>query len=240
MKTFTTQLTTRKQVSPETYMVTFSVKEGGLEFDPGQYMIMKIPQEGKIVNRLYSIASSNTQHDSFELFVKQVPGGVGSVFLTTAPLGSEIACMGPAGLFRLKESEKQKVFMTTGTGFAPIRSILLSQQTNPPVPWLLLWGDQHLSDVGLFDELLDLQQRLPSFSFYACLSREKDLSLIPAQFQKYCRLGRINNVFDDIKSQMNLANLEFYMCGSRVVVEGLKSYLSSLSLPAEQIIFEKY
>ena len=240
MKQFTARISTIKQVSPETYIVTFSLGDDTLDFIPGQYMIMKIPQEGKVVNRLYSIASSNNEHHTFELFIKRVEGGVGSLFLTTSPIGTPVECVGPAGLFTLRNTPLNKVFMTTGTGFAPVRSFLQSLKVNPSQKWLLLWGDPKLQDVGLMDELVALQNKLPSFSFYACLSREEGLASIPAQFRNNVRLGRINAVFDTIKPALDVSQSEFYLCGSRAVVEGMRTYLSSLGLPPERLIFEKY
>jgi len=240
MKPYSTRIIARKQISPDTFIVTFSLIDGQISFTPGQYIIVKIPQGDKTVNRIYSLASSNTYTDTFELFIKHIPGGVGSTFLVSSPLQTVVSCLGPAGLFQMKNSQVPKVFMTTGTGFAPVRSFILSQSGDPASEWLLLWGDPHASDIGLTDELIASTHRLPSFRFYACLSQEESLSIIPEQFRRYFKLGRINKVFDELKTQEMVEGAEFYLCGSRTVVEGLKQYLLELKIPLSRIIFEKY
>lgn len=228
------------KISDQTFLVTLEVQGVPLQFVPGQYLIVLIDHEGKTARRLYSIASSSQNGSMVDLFVKTVPGGVGSTHLTSSPIGSTIHCMGPAGVFRLRPGPSPKIFMTTGTGFAPIRSFLLSQQEPPPSQWFLFWGDRTYDDVGFIEELLSLRKRLGVFDFLYCLSREVDLTLIPAHFRSYFRMGRINSSFEANKQLFDLASAEFYLCGSRLVVDGLRTYLDSLNISKDRVIFEKY
>lgn len=103
-----------------------------------------------------------------------------------------------------------------------------------------MWGDQTAADTGFFEELRTLETRLAGFRFLYCLSRETSLELIPAELRNYSRLGRINAVFEAEKAGFDLAATEFYLCGSRLVVDALKEYLAGVGVPKENIIFEKY
>lgn len=240
MRTFTATISSIKQVSVHTFLVSLSVVGEPLVFVPGQYIIVLVEQGDKVVRRLYSVASSTRDGANIELFIKFVPGGVGSTHLVSSPVGTMVECMGPAGVFRLRDTAHPKVFMTTGTGFAPVRSFLLSQTSPLPASWYLLWGDQTHKDAGFFEELKLLKERLAGFDFLYCLSRETDLQLIPADLRNYSRLGRINTVFEAEKKSFVVAEAEYYLCGSRTVVEALRTYLGTVGVPKENIIFEKY
>lgn len=226
--------------SPQTYLITLRMEGAPLAFLPGQYVIIFVPQDGKLLRRLYSVASASQNSSTIDLFIKVVSGGAGSTYLTTLAPGARVSGMGPAGMFKLRDNKLAKVFMTTGTGFAPVRSFLLSQQAPPVAPWLALWGEQTHTEISFFHELQSLEATLKDFRFYYCLSREPSLELIPAQFRNYSRLGRITKVFDELKGSYDLPQTEFYLCGSRLVVEGLREYLSSIGVTKENIIFEKY
>lgn len=240
MQNFNATVQSVTPTSPQTYLVTLHIEGSPLVFEPGQYVIIFVPQDGKMLRRLYSVASSASSPSTIDLFIKVVPGGAGSTYLTSLAPGSQISGMGPAGMFKLRNNTLAKVFMTTGTGFAPVRSFLLSQQTPPSTPWLALWGEQNHTEISFFHELQSLTSTLGGFRFYYCLSRETSLELIPAQFRNYSRVGRIMKVFDELKTLYDLPQTEFYLCGSRLVVEGLREYLSSIGVPKENIIFEKY
>lgn len=240
MRPFSAVIQSIKQISTHTHLISLSVLGDPLVFVPGQYIVVLIKQGDKVLRRLYSIASSSLNGKTIELFVKFVPGGVGSTHLVSSPIGTVIECMGPAGVFRLKDNGLPKVFMTTGTGFAPVRSFLHSQQTPPTSPWLLLWGDQTHQDAGFFDELKALKKQLGVFEFLYCLSRENDLQIIPADLRNYSRIGRINTVFEAIKERSVYTTAEFYLCGSRTVVEALRTYLEGCGVEKERIVFEKY
>jgi phenol hydroxylase P5 protein len=240
MRNFNAVVQSITSTSPQTYLITLQVAGDPLVFVPGQYVVIFVPQDGKMLRRLYSIASSSASPSTIDLFIKVVPGGAGSTYLTSLTPGSHISGMGPAGMFKLRDNTLAKVFMTTGTGFAPVRSFLLSQRAQPTSPWLALWGEQTHAEISFFQELQSLTTSLEGFRFYYCLSRETSLELIPAQFRNYSRLGRITKAFDELKTTYNLPQTEFYLCGSRLVVEGLREYLSSIGVEKENIIFEKY
>lgn len=239
LSSFTATVQSNNAVSPDTYIITFETLDDFL-FEPGQYMIILVPDGDKTVRRLYSIASSSHNTKTFDLFVKIISGGVGSSYLASLTPGTTVSCMGPAGVFRLRQNNLAKVFMTTGTGFAPVRSFLLSQKSPVAQPWTLLWGDRTYKDVSFQNELLSLEATLGSFHFLYCLSRQSGLEIIPAEFQNNSRMGRIDAVFNTLLSGLDLASTEFYLCGSRTVVEGLREYLSGLGVLGENVIFEKY
>ncbi len=128
IQTYKTTLTEKKQLTSDVFLYKFRLIEPlTISFIPGQYMILFVPQEnGEKARRLYSIASSNTLTDEFELLIKLIPNGCASKYLEKLEIGSETTFQGPAGMFILRESQRERIFIVTGTGYAPVRSMLLS------------------------------------------------------------------------------------------------------------------
>ncbi len=236
---FTATLIEKRSFCDGISLFTFKITDFKLSFTPGQYVVLDVPSIPNPVKRLYSIASSSAHSSSFELLVKSVPGGVASAYIDSFVFGQVASFSGPAGLFSYQESEKPKVFMATGTGFAPIRSILSSLSKTDTTKKTLLWGLSSLKSVYLFSELLTLEKELPSFSFFYCLSQETSLTEIPAYFRHYFRLGRIDKMWEELSDKQALDN-DYYFCGSRDVVESLRLLFLSKNIAPASLRFEKY
>lgn len=239
LATYKTILSRKSQLSSTTYLYHFDlIDPKEIEFKPGQYVILKVPSEKGPVSRLYSIASSNLDKNNFELIVEIVPGGLASNYLFSLKEKTEIIFQGPAGIFGLKENDKEKIFMVTGTGIAPILSMIKSEFKikNLKLKIKLFWGMKNFSDIYLLEELKQLSnETMKQFEFKICLSREENLDMIPEEERKYFSLGHIDSCFDQL-----LTNSEFYLCGGRNVVESLKLFLLNKNVPQENIIFEKF
>ncbi len=235
-----TELAEKKQLTADVYSFKFRLKNGQkLDFTAGQYLILSIPQsQEEELKRLYSIASSADDKDSFELLVKIFPEGKAGIYLTNLNLGTEVIFTGPAGLFNLQQNKSNLFFLATGTGIAPILSILRTlSNRQPPITdrkITLYWGLPKLADVYLFDQLLKMTEKLPNFNFKICLSRENDLKGIREESKRFFSLGRINSVLTVIQDG------DYYLCGSPAVVDSLKNELLQKGISLEKINFEKF
>ncbi len=239
-------LTDKKELVPEIWYYTFAIPEGQtLDFVAGQYMLLKIDNN----YRQYSIASADTKHNSFELLVETIPGGLGSNHLMNLPVGEKTNFKGPAGVFTLKETPKSKIFLATGTGIAPIKSMVESyfERESPDASLTLFFGLKNRGGVYLFDEFKAISSRHPNFNFRICLSREENL----AGLDEVCYgSGRVNKYLDVFlagqeqivaKPKSELMNMyEYYICGSKVAVDSLKDYVAKLGVLPENIFFERF
>ena len=231
---YKTTLLSKEKLSGNVYIFTFKLIDPvNLNFIAGQYMMLKVPKDGSFVSRLYSIASPPSLEDSFELIVEIIPQGIGSCYVESLKLGQEVIFQGPAGMFSLNNNDKTKIFLVTGTGIAPVRSMLkgLTSSTH-----YVFWGLKSLDDIYLLDEL-------KQFNLKICLSKESNLEKIPEIDKKYFALGHVDQVFDKQYSAITpeqLNNLDFYLCGARTVVESLKQFLIGKNIKMENIHFEKF
>jgi NAD(P)H-flavin reductase len=240
LSTYKTILSKKTQLNSNTYLYHFDLLEPKeINFKAGQYLILKVSSDKDPVSRLYSIASSVTEKNNFELIVEIVPNGIASNYLTNLKVNDEASFQGPAGMFGLKENDRSKIFMVTGTGIAPIRSILISN-INPPAggqKFILFWGLKTYEDVYLLDDLKSIFAKATmdkQFSFKICLSREQNLDMIPVEDKNFFELGHI----DSFSPQLTTA--DYYLCGGRNVVESLKQFLLSKNILQENIFFEKF
>jgi Flavodoxin reductases (ferredoxin-NADPH reductases) family 1 len=132
---YQTQLIKKTNLASNVYLFEFSLIEPKeINFFAGQYLILSVPSAEKTVFRLYSIASSPWQKNSFELVVELVEGGIGSSYLKNLKIDDKVLFKGPAGMFTLKKTDKNKIFFATGTGIAPIRSMIMESQNLPSDP----------------------------------------------------------------------------------------------------------
>lgn len=105
-------------------------------------MSFEVPKPGLPfpVTRPYTIASPPSQPGAIELLFNLVPGGPGSTFLFTLQKGDPVNFRGPAGTFVLREYPNRRLlFVATGTGIAPIRSMIHARLPSP-TPVTLIWG----------------------------------------------------------------------------------------------------
>ena len=99
-----------------------------ISFKPGQFVNLIFESEGKRFLKPYSIASSNKLKRQIELCVNLVENGRTTPYLFRKKIGDKVKVKGPLGLFKLDDkSQKEKiVFIATGTGISPLRSMILN------------------------------------------------------------------------------------------------------------------
>lgn len=246
--TYQAKLIEKKQISSDVYFFRFAYPPNeGWDFKAGQYMIMHIPQaDGHPARRLYSIASAPQDTHSLDFVIQIVPGGVAGPFLLSKNVGDEITMQGPAGLFTFKDSPKDVVYLATGTGIAPMYSIIKHQleTVKNPNHFYLFFGLKTCDDMYLFEELHQLAQAHPNLHLKLCLSRQDvNVQPIPDMYASYALVGRVTNGVEQLwqdKPELRSTETDYYVCGSKEVVESLRAYLEEKGIRKEDVHFEKF
>ena len=142
-----------------------------LTFAAGQYVDLLMPNGGR---RSFSIANppSITGCRDLEFHIRHVPGGAFTDKLFAGlPAGMEISIEAPLGSFFLRESPRPAIMLASGTGYAPIRSILLDLLPRLQERRIILyWGARKLEDIYKFDEAEQLAGDYSDFTFVPVLS----------------------------------------------------------------------
>ena len=132
-----------------------------LMFAPGQFVDF-ILAEGK--TRSYSIATAPMPEGviDLELHVRHAPGGLFTDRVFGAPQGGMLQegellrFRGPLGSFFLREdSDKPIIFLASGTGFAPIKSMIdYADRRGIKRPMRLYWGGRTQRDLYMDPPLI--------------------------------------------------------------------------------------
>lgn len=238
MKQINALLIAKKFVTVDVCHLFFSFEDDTFTFTPGQYAILTVPSSPSPLKRLYSFAGTNIVRNRFDLLIKLIPGGVASEYIRALTVGDMVDVNGPAGLFKLQKNDKRKIFMATGTGIAPIRSFL-SSTSSQALNSVLFWGLKDLAGSYLMDELSALKNSHPSFMFYYCLSQQASFDEVPPPLRSHFKSGHIDAVWEAAIPSIS-PNDEYYLCGSRAVIEFLRVLLLSKGVEKDNLYFEKY
>ncbi len=206
-------------------------------FKPGQYIQFQVPEYEQCpesVYRAYSIASAAHEPSSITLVVTKVPEGLATTFIhEVLREEDEVSLNGPYGEFYLRESDREIFFVATGSGLAPIMSMLY-QMAEEEISRgaTLVFGDRHKKDLFYVEEIEGLKERLPNLKVILTLSR-------PQQDDRWeGERGRVTDVLEKIIK--NGANKEAYLCGNPAMVESCQELLVKKGIPQELIFFDKF
>lgn len=142
----------RRELSPSVCSLALRCCDGApLDFEAGQWVDLHVQTAAGEEKRAYSIASAPGGPDpaSFELGVTRVEGGVVSNVLHGLEPGARLTIDGPHGFFTREDHRDQPaVFVGTGTGLCPLRSMILDAlrgEQGPPMT--LLFGCRSEADI---------------------------------------------------------------------------------------------
>lgn len=206
------------------YELIFTIQEF-TKVEPGQYVLFMLPKSK--LRRAYSIGYTDGQ--TFTFIIKQIESGAGSTEICSLEIGEEIMGMVPLGHFVLKETDTPKLFIGTGTGFAPLYfQIRAMMDTELETSLLFIFGVRNVSDVFYIDELNRMKVQYPMFDYRIFLSQEDAKETVR---------GRVT----DFLTRENISSYgEFYLCGSPAMVKDAREKFEGLSVAKEKVFFEQY
>ncbi len=165
-----------RPLTPAVRELIFEREGAPFDFAPGQWVSLSLPvgpDPARGLRRSYSIASAPDGSPRFELAVTHVEGGPGSTFLHQIEPGERLLATGPQGFFsRPHDQGIPSLFVATGTGVTPLRSMLhaaLARGAKEPL-WLLL-GTRHEEGLLYRDEFEALAARHPNVRLFFTLSQ---------------------------------------------------------------------
>ena len=204
------------------------------DFKPGQFVMLLLPIESKYQNRSYSIASPPFGDNTFELAIVLNPKGLGTPYLwEKVEIGSAIEVSKPLGKFILQEPIEEDIcFIGTGTGIAPLRSMIL-HIINNNIPYkniYLIFGNRWEKDILYFKEFKELAENHKNFNFIPVLSRDN-----PGWTGTK---GYVHEIYQEIFSDNR--NASFYMCGWKDMLKDARLNLEKMGYDKKKIRFESY
>lgn len=207
-----------------------------LQFLAGQYIDI-LMKDGK--RRSYSLANAPHDDELLQLHVRKYSGGAFAEHVFTRMKEKDILRFeGPLGTFFLREdSDKPIIFVASGTGFAPVKSILEhvfhGRNLHGDRQMVLYWGNRTRADLYMAELAGSWQQEHDNFTFIPVLSEA-----LPADNWSG-RAGLVHQAvlqdFDD------LSGYQVYACGTPAMVEAAHRDFTRLrGLPEDEFFSDAF
>ena len=216
------------------------------EFKPGQYCPLGLPTTAKrvpysvpevktsltdkLIKRPYSIASSSSQDNYLEFYIKMVNNGAMTPRLFALKNGDKLWMREKVfGMFTLDDIPKDKnvIFFATGTGLSPYMSMLRSHlTTDSGRKWAVVHGALNSWDLGYRDEIIAMEKFCPELKYISIISEPSNEPtpwhgkvgfLDQAWKDRY-----VDQVWDE---KVTPENTMIFLCGHPLMVSGMEEHL---------------
>ncbi|WP_345638892.1 NADH:ubiquinone reductase (Na(+)-transporting) subunit F [Rugosimonospora acidiphila] len=215
------------------HLVLRLVEPREIKFFPGQYVDIVVP--GSAASRSFSMANTSSRGSGeLEFVIKVYPDGLFSHFLDARlAVGDRLELTGPFGVFTLRDSEADLVFVGGGAGMAPILSLLRSMaERGLRRRATFYYGARTRRDLCFEDELRALERTLPGFRYVPALSE-------PAEGDGWT--GETGLITDVVKRhESDLSRAHAYLCGPPPMVEAAMPLLTALGVAGKHIYYDKF
>ena len=219
-------------VAPDVMVISLKLPTNQrLQFLAGQYIDILL-KDGK--RRSFSLANAPHDDEYLELHARNYPGGVFTEHVfTNMKVKDMLRFTGPLGSFFLRDTPEECsiIFLASGTGFAPIKSILehvFHQEggRHRKRNMTLYWGARTKSDLYLADLADKWQREHDNFTFIPVLSEP-----LPSDNWQ----GRTGLVHQAVMHDfLSLEMHQVYACGVPVMVKAAyHDFITQCHLPRD-------
>ncbi|HEX4880337.1 MAG TPA: CDP-6-deoxy-delta-3,4-glucoseen reductase [Limnobacter sp.] len=204
-----------------------------LQFLAGQYIEFMLKDGSR---RSYSLANAPYQEGGIELHIRHMPGGLFTDHVFGAMKEREILRFeGPMGTFFLRDDgRKPVVCLASGTGFAPMKSLL--EQAffkGNDRQFVLYWGGRTKADLYMMELAQAWADQHGNFKFVPVLSEPT-----PACTWQ----GRTGFVHHAVMQDFpDLSAHQVYACGAPIVVDSARrDFVAACGLPEEEFFADSF
>jgi propane monooxygenase reductase subunit len=210
------------------HLVLRLIEPDEVKFFPGQYMDITVPGTDQV--RSFSMANTSSRDGLLEFVIKVYPDGLFSEFLDQQlAVGDRLELSGPFGVFTLRDSDADLVFVGGGAGMAPILSLLRSMADRGiDRKATFFYGARGQRDLCFEEELRAIAEKLPNFTYVPALSDED--------------WAGENGLITDVVKRLTgtLARAHAYVCGPPPMVEAALPLLETLGVEGKRVYYDKF
>jgi CDP-4-dehydro-6-deoxyglucose reductase/3-phenylpropionate/trans-cinnamate dioxygenase ferredoxin reductase subunit len=230
-KTITARIFRLARPAPDVTILTLRFPIGlRAPFKAGQYLQVVMDDGDR---RNFSMANATRNNDGAQLHIRHVAGGKFSQgILSKLSLGDSLQIEMPYGDFYLRTSLRPVILLASGTGFAPIKSIIeTASHAGSRRPMQLYWGASKREDIYLAEVPARWAQLWPWFSFTPVLSEPSS-----------CWAGRTGFVHEAVREDHpDLSGTVVYACGNPSMVSAAQhDFIGGHGLPDAQFFADAF
>ncbi len=226
----------KTEVAKGTLLVTFDLLGEEVDFKPGQYFFVTLPDVGhrdeRGLRRHITVVTSPNEKGVLG-FATRMRDSAFKRSLGELPVGAEVELEPPTGRFALPEdASRPLVFVAGGIGITVFRSMLrYIREERLPYRVTLIYSNRDRESTAFLDELRELEQELPALRLILTMTQDPswdgERRKIDAQF-----------FTDHLGAALN--EYTFMVAGPPAMAEGVQHALAEAGVTEENIIAERY
>ena len=200
--------------------------ERRFRYKSGQFLSFKVPFEGQVLTRSYSLSSSPVCDPKPKVTVKRIDDGRISHWINDeVKAGDTLMVVPPAGLFVLNDKQRPVTFFAGGSGITPCISIIKTALLTTERKLRLVYANRDQRSIIFNDELERLRGEHPERLEIHHSLDDRD---------GFIDVKRIEHMAVDALEG------DFYLCGPGVFMDLVERALAALHVPAEQVHIERF
>ena len=226
----------KQEVAKGTLFVTFDLLGEEVDFKPGQYFFVTLPdvghQDEKGLRRHITVVTSPNEKGVLG-FATRMRDSAFKRSLAEIPVGTEVEIDPPKGSFALPEDTSRPfVFVAGGIGITVFRSMLrYIREERLSIRVTLIYSNRDRESTAFLDELRELEKALPEFRLILTMTQdpgwEGETRKIDAQFFR-------NYLGEDLNQYT------FLLAGPPGMVVGVQKALAEAGANEGTVIAERY
>jgi ferredoxin-NADP reductase len=230
------QLKEKQEIAKGTLLATFDLLGEDVEFKPGQYFFVTLPdvghQDERGLRRHITVVTSPNEKGVLG-FATRMRDSAFKRSLREVPPGTEVEVEPPKGDFVLpEETSRPLVFVAGGIGITVFRSMLrYIREEGLPHRVTLIYSNRDQVSTAFLDELRELEQENPNFRLVLTMTQDPswdgESRKIDAQF------------FRDYLGE-DLNAYTFLVAGPPGMVEGMQEALVETGVEEENVVAQRY
>jgi ferredoxin-NADP reductase len=230
------QIKDKQEVAKGTLLVTFDLLGEEVDFSPGQYFFVTLPdvghQDDKGLRRHITVVTSPNERGVLG-FATRMRDTAFKRSLRELPVGAQVEVEQPKGSFGLPEdASRPLVFVAGGIGITVFRSMLryiaeegLSHRVT------LVYSNRDRASTAFLDELQELERENPNLRLVLTMTQDEgwegETRKIDSEF-----------LTDHLGADLN--ERTFLVAGPPAMVEGVQKALADAGVDDENVVAERY
>jgi ferredoxin-NADP reductase len=226
----------KQEVAKGTLLVTFDLLGEELDFEPGQYFFVTLPdvghQDRRGLRRHISVVTSPNDRGTLGLATRLRDSAFKRT-LRELPVGTEVDVEPPKGKFALPEDPSRPlVFVAGGIGITVFRSMLrYIREDGLPYRVTLIYSNRDRESTAFLDELRELEQELPDLRLILTMTEDPgwdgETRRIDASFFR-----------DYLEDDLNA--FTYLVAGPPAMAEAVQEALGEAGVADENVLAERF
>jgi ferredoxin-NADP reductase len=244
LDTLDTTLISRQMLTPDTAQLVLRAPGHTFDFEPGQHVGVAYDGDDGLVHRSYSPVSLPGT-DTLTLMVTRYDDGTCSVWLHEREIGETVQLTDPSGNLSLRDTERDVVFLATGTGLTPMMAMLQDYRQSGVGHSTLVYGERSIKDIPYRGTLNLWAAGTDRLDVTYALSHPNGTPerILPGENGAHgtteIRHGYVQTHLSDVLDSETLEEAHFYVCGvPQMVVDTEEVLTSDLGVDDDRVFSE--